>query len=179
LTKRGKITNNQNTVAWNHGYEKTEKCTFDAGKFIIMSDQKNQARRDFEKGFNCAQSVVASFAGEFGAEKDYAYKMASAFGGGINGMGHTCGAVTGALMALGLHGGRTQAGDVARRDQLKNNADAFMKEFIQLHGSLNCRDLLDKARLEDPSKDSYRNCPGFVEDAVEISRKIMDHNDSC
>jgi C_GCAxxG_C_C family probable redox protein len=60
-----------------------------------LADQKH------EEGFNCAQSVLSVFAEDHGMPLDLALKLASPFGGGMR-MAATCGALTGALMALGL-----------------------------------------------------------------------------
>lgn len=137
------------------------------------NEHKKLARTRFDKGYNCAQSVFSVFALEQGLDEDLALKISSAFGGGINGMGRTCGAVTGALMAMGLEGGRTRADDHSTKDQLKIKADHLLEQFKQNFGSLNCHELLDKARAEGASFDVYRNCPVYVEEAVELARQNM------
>ena len=53
--------------------------------------------------YNCAQSVVMSFAEAAGTDEETAYKFAAGFGGGMK-RGSTCGAVIGGIMALGLFG---------------------------------------------------------------------------
>lgn len=57
------------------------------------------ANLNHESGFNCAQSVLAVFAEDYGMPLKLALKLASPFGGGMR-MAATCGALTGALMAL-------------------------------------------------------------------------------
>lgn len=54
-----------------------------------------------DEGFNCSQIVLSSFAEDLGLDSEMANKVATCFGGGM-GSGDTCGAVTGALMVLGL-----------------------------------------------------------------------------
>lgn len=54
-----------------------------------------------ESGLNCAQSVLGVFAEAWGLPLAPALKLAAPFGGGMR-MAATCGALTGALMALGL-----------------------------------------------------------------------------
>ena len=55
----------------------------------------------FKNGFNCAQAVLAAFAEGFGLSEEMALKVATQFGGGAR-KGEMCGAVSGALMVLGL-----------------------------------------------------------------------------
>ena len=58
----------------------------------------------FKTGFNCAQSVLAAFGPELGLSCEQCLRMACAFGGGIARQGRICGAVSGALMVIGLKG---------------------------------------------------------------------------
>ena len=54
----------------------------------------------FKEGFNCAQSVLYSYADELGLPDDLAMKIATGFGGGMGRTQEVCGAVTGALMVI-------------------------------------------------------------------------------
>ena len=60
----------------------------------------------FRNKFNCSQSVLTVFSNEYGLSENDCLKMACAFGGGMGRQQQTCGAVTGALMALGLKYGK-------------------------------------------------------------------------
>jgi C_GCAxxG_C_C family probable redox protein len=55
----------------------------------------------FNAGRNCSQAVLMAFAGELGLEPDAAARLAAGFGGGMGRMGHTCGAVSGAVLVRG------------------------------------------------------------------------------
>ena len=52
-------------------------------------------------GFNCAQSVLAACGKYTGLEQDTALRVAAGFGGGVL-SGEICGAISGAVMAIGL-----------------------------------------------------------------------------
>ena len=56
---------------------------------------------------NCAQSVLMAFTQSLNIDDETAYKLGSAFGSGMK-TGITCGAITGALMVLGLFGLESQ-----------------------------------------------------------------------
>ena len=62
-----------------------------------------QLRARTDVHFNCCQSVLVSFAADLGLTEEQAFALGSNFGAGMR-MGSACGALTGALMALGLMG---------------------------------------------------------------------------
>ena len=62
-------------------------------------------RADTTVHYNCAQAVLVPFAAEMGITEEQAYKMGAHFGSGMR-HGSTCGAITGAVLALGLVKGR-------------------------------------------------------------------------
>ncbi|MBN2425258.1 MAG: C_GCAxxG_C_C family protein [Calditrichaceae bacterium] len=94
-------------------------------------------------GYNCAQAVLKPFAEEYGLDDKTASKIASVFGGGMARMQATCGAVTGAFMAIGLKYGFTNPGEDQDKklvlEKSKNFIELFQKEF----GSLNCIEFLE------------------------------------
>ena len=63
------------------------------------------------QGANCAQAVLCAFAGELGLDAETAMRAATGFGGGMGRLAGTCGAVTGAIMAIGLARGMRAPGD--------------------------------------------------------------------
>ena len=95
-------------------------------------------------------------------------------------MGETCGAVTGAFMAIGLKYGMTQAKDEAARDKTYKLAHEFANRFKERHRSIICRELLgyDLSKPEE-RKAAYDKglftslCPQFVRDAVEIVEQLL------
>lgn len=76
----------------------------------------DQAAALFEEGFACSQAVLATFCERFGLDRHIGLKLAEGFSGGIGRQGLTCGAVTGALMVIGLRYGRKK-----HRHQKKNH----------------------------------------------------------
>ena len=63
---------------------------------------------EYDKFSGCSQSVLLSIQEEFGMKNLTVFKSATVFGGGVARSGETCGALIGALMALGLVIGREQ-----------------------------------------------------------------------
>ncbi len=138
-------------------------------------NRSEQARELFLSGYNCAQSVVLSFADDLKFSKELAQKMAAGFGGGMGKQQSTCGAVTGAIMVLGLLKGE----DVNNNDELKASAYGAVKDltrdFVAEYRSTNCKDLIGcdlntpegSARFKE-EKIMENTCAGCVKKAVEI-----------
>ncbi len=90
----------------------------------------------FGQNYNCSQSVFSVFATQYGLDEKTALKLASPFGGGVARRGELCGAVTGALMALGLvHGADKPAG----KEEIYRLSQEFMRRFEEKNGSILCR----------------------------------------
>ena len=64
-----------------------------------------KAISSFRGDFNCAQSILSSFATQYGLDRDTALRLSSGFGGGMARLQNTCGAVSGAFMVIGLRYG--------------------------------------------------------------------------
>jgi len=112
-------------------------------------------------------------------------RIASAFGGGVGGWGSVCGAVSGAVMALGLiHGtdGPETADDFKRkRDHQRELSQRFLASFEEKFGTVNCMDLLGVDRRTEEGKnkcDEMRargetHCGEYVEWASSHMLKIL------
>jgi len=85
--------------------------------------------------------VLAAFAPDLGVDAETALRVSAAFGGGMGRTGGTCGAVTGALMALGLKTGASRP-DSATKEQTYAQAREFLARFEARHGATTCADLL-------------------------------------
>jgi C_GCAxxG_C_C family probable redox protein len=135
----------------------------------------------FEAGFNCSQAVFSPYAEAMGLDKDTALKIAGTFGGGMGRTGQTCGAVTGAIMALGLKYGATDSADKETKEQAYLRVQAFAQRFATRNGDdLSCKALLGcDISTADGQKMAhelglYRSiCPKLVKDAAEIVEEIL------
>ena len=139
----------------------------------------DEAEKLFRDGFNCSQAVFSVFAGGMNVQVETAMKIACAFGGGMR-LGNTCGAVTGALMVIGLKYGKSKADENEARDKTYALAKQFQSCFSDAKGSIMCRDLLgyDLSTPEgyEKAKENLafiKICPGLVRDAVEILEEII------
>jgi C_GCAxxG_C_C family probable redox protein len=92
--------------------------------------------------FNCAQSVFAACGAGEELSEPMCLQLAGPFGGGMGRMGETCGAVTGALLVLGIRYGREMATDpVQARGPLYERVAKLANSFRERNGGLTCREL--------------------------------------
>jgi C_GCAxxG_C_C family probable redox protein len=92
--------------------------------------------------FNCAQSVFVACGPDEGLSEQMCLTLAGPFGGGMGRMGEVCGAVTGALLVLGVRYGQGMATDPAQaRGPLYERVAALAKTFRERNGGLTCREL--------------------------------------
>ena len=131
-----------------------------------------------KNGFNCSQSVLKTFAPSYGLDDETCTRLAAPFGGGIGHLQETCGAVTGAIMVLGLrHGAGCESRDV--REHLNGMVQAFVAEFKERHGSVVCRTLLGcdistKSGLEAArARGAFVVCADYVRTAAELLDKRL------
>ncbi|MBN1453503.1 MAG: C_GCAxxG_C_C family protein [Anaerolineales bacterium] len=143
-----------------------------------MTNPTQSAQDRFAQGFNCSQSVFSAYASQLGIDDQAALKLASPFGGGVAHQGDVCGAVTGALMALGLDRGNAT---LEAKDETYRIAEKFIERFKERHGTILCRQLighdistpegLQNARGQNVFKSI---CPGLVKDATELVAEFLD-----
>jgi C_GCAxxG_C_C family probable redox protein len=143
-------------------------------------DTKELAKSRFDEGFNCSQAVFSACAEQLGLERDTALKVAAGFGGGMGRMALTCGALTGAFMAIGLKYGATQGDDQATKGRAYGLILECAEKFQTRNGSLNCRDLLGydlsipEGHRAITEQGLFRTvCPRLVQDATEIAVEII------
>ena len=135
----------------------------------------DRAESLFREGFACSQAVLMAFAPGLGMEERQAARVASAFGGGMARHGWTCGALTGALMALGLHGGHTSAEDTATKDAFYARIQALVARFEERHGATACRQLTGANMLDAAERQAASDrgvfttlCPQLVRTAAAL-----------
>lgn len=137
------------------------------------------AQQYFKDGFNCSQSVLSVFAEDLGISKDSSLKIACGFGGGMARQQLTCGAVTGAIMALSLKFGKGTNDEDSKKIFTYEKTKTLMDEFRKKHNSINCRELLqgldmvnDAAKIKELDLFQIK-CTRYVKDAVEITETLL------
>jgi C_GCAxxG_C_C family probable redox protein len=133
----------------------------------------------FRDKFNCAQSVLSELGPESGLDLDVCLKITQAFGGGIVDSRKICGAVSGALMAIGLKYGMGQNDPYEKKHTTYDKAREFLEKFESEFGSTQCADLLGADFNTEEGKQYIKEndlhgkiCEKLVKRAIVIASNI-------
>jgi C_GCAxxG_C_C family probable redox protein len=138
-----------------------------------------QINKGFTECIHCSQQVLMEWAEKLGYDREKAARMAAPFGGGMF-RGDTCGAGTGAMIAIGMKYGHSKPGDAEGNAALMEKVETFQKEFIARNGSTICRELVghdfsQKGELEKAMENGkvFEICPKMVQSSLDILNKMM------
>lgn len=133
----------------------------------------------YGSNFNCSQAVLTAFAADFGLDEQLTLKIGTPLGSGAR-SGEVCGAISGALMVLGLKYGQCRSEDHEGKARAYAVTDEFIRRFRDIRSSIICRDLLDYdlSKPEDMAIIKEQNlfrtlCPRIIADAVEVLESIL------
>jgi len=114
------------------------------------------------------------FREEYGIEEETAYKITAGLGGGFR-SGEVCGAVSAAILVVGLKYGQFTAEDIERKTNCNAKTVEYLEIFREKHGTLICRELLgiDTSTIEGRKQAMEKNlfrliCDVIVKDAISI-----------
>lgn len=149
--------------------------------------KENSASLLYKDGLRCSQAMLLAYAEKFNLDLELASKIATGFGGGISRLGEICGAVTGAVMVIGLKFGQKNAKDEKAKEITYYFVEEFVDQFRSRYNSIQCRELLG-IELSTPEgqkrfKEEKLNetiCRRIVTEASEILAGILnswDDND--
>jgi C_GCAxxG_C_C family probable redox protein len=149
---------------------------------------RQRARNNFALGYNCAECVTEAVLAlvNTGLPPEVR-KVATGFGGGVGLFGDTCGALTGAVIAVGCVHGRDRlptgkdSKEVAQKagEQLYGNP-GFYRLFNQIpnkfhtqHGATCCRDLTAKWQGKWLCREHALFCRELISDAAVIAAELI------
>jgi C_GCAxxG_C_C family probable redox protein len=138
---------------------------------------RRSAEDSFAAGLYCAESVVLALADAQGVESELLPKVATAFCSGMGKMCGTCGALTGAIMGLGLTLGRSAAGQSVQPSY--SATQRLIQEFEQEFGARDCHVLLGCDLNTTEGQTTFREnrlgerCAKYTGKAAEIAARII------
>ena len=131
----------------------------------------------FSGGLSCSQAVLVAFCDVYNVDKQIALRLSAGFGGGVK-VGEICGAVSGAIMVVGLRYGQVDGEDKEARRVSDERVREFLQLFRKRNGHITCRDLLRE--MADMGSDADRKqqfkaqrCTELVRDAAEILEQLQ------
>jgi len=128
-------------------------------------DVKKEATRIHESGHNCAQSVFCACREYTGIDDKTALAISGGFGGGVR-CGEICGALSGAVMAIGAVCPFNVCDDQEAKDKIAALTVECTGKFKAHYGWTRCYDL----------KASGAACPDIIEYAAELAEQIIKEN---
>ncbi len=106
-----------------------------------MSNKVEEAFAFKKEGANCAQAVACTFCEEYGVTRADMVRCCAPLGGGFC-AGEICGAMSGAMLILGLKYGENSAANAEQKKLVKEKSSALMRRFQQEFGNVRCIDIL-------------------------------------
>lgn len=126
-----------------------------------MNTAADNAVALFDSGRNCAQSVLLTFCEKYGLPADTAAHMSNPLGGGAR-CGELCGALSGAVLVVGL-----RCGDLGR-EECAAKTHEVVEAFRARFGLLRCVQLTENVSKEE----KHAHCRQFVRGAAEILEQL-------
>ena len=148
---------------------------------------KQRARKNFTLGYNCAECVMEAVLHEIdtGLPPDVK-KLATGFGGGVGLYGDTCGAITGAVLAVGCVHGRSKLPEGEGKEVVKKAANELYgkpglyrlfnqipNKFFDKYGFTLCRDLTSKWHETWLCRDHALHCREIITEAAVIAAELI------
>jgi C_GCAxxG_C_C family probable redox protein len=146
-------------------------------QLISVPEVKKAAEEAFDNGLYCAESVVHALAKAQGLESDVLPKIATAFCSGMSRMCGPCGALTGAVMGVGLALGRNRASESVTESYMATQQ--LITEFEQKFGARNCHELLGCDLGTSEGQATFREnrlherCKQYTGTAAEIAARLI------
>ena len=139
---------------------------------------KAEAIQRFKDGLYCAESVVLTLARRQGIDSPLLPAIATGFCSGLSQTAGPCGALTGAVMGIGLALGRDSSKDSV--DRTYRAVETVVKRFTEEFGATGCADLLG-CHLGTPEGQKafaerrlYRRCMIYTGRAAELAAEATD-----
>lgn len=146
-----------------------------------MDEAERRGREYFRQGLNCTECVLRTWMDLHETDlPDAAVKLASGFGLGMGNTKNTCGAVVGAVMALGAAkgGGLSQAATPAERIARLNGevyppVAGLIREIEGDYGTLICGEL-SAPHGDFEGRTRKKSCQQFIGYCCRLAEKYAD-----
>lgn len=145
-------------------------------RFDVDLERIRKIAEDYYRNgdFYCSEAVVKTIIDEFQIDvSEDVIKMASGFPVGMGGMGCTCGALTGGVMAIGLVYGRSQGKDPKVNKAMELSAKLY-QIFCERH-KVSCCKVLTRG-MEKGSSEHMEQCIAFTGEMAYEAAKIIAEN---
>lgn len=143
-------------------------------------NKANEAVRKYKNGHNCAQAILTTFSEELGLHMEIAKNMMTGFGAGINYRGEMCGAVSAALLTIGLKLRNLNGFEELKKELVNEYSNEFIQQFTNCNKTVSCNELLN-IDISNPKElemareiDLFKGiCPGLVRSSALILDNLL------
>ena len=146
---------------------------------MIDLKTEEEIAKDFGCGYDCSMQVLAELAPEVGLTEEQGLKLASCLGVGAM-QGQLCGAVSGALIAIGYKYGNTERNDMATKGLCLAKRQEFYDRFQKEFGSFTCPELMGlDLRIPEEGEEARKRgliqtfCPKVCKFAILTVKDIL------
>ena len=143
----------------------------------MSEDVIQQSKRLFESGFFCAESVLMAVAESRGVRSELIPRIATGFCSGLARTGGLCGAVSGAILALGMASGRDSADESV--DPVYGLVREVLHGFESRFGSTTCLGLTgcdlgtDRGQRWFLERKQHETCTEYVGEATRLALEAL------
>ena len=143
---------------------------------INAEERALRAKKYFQEGYNCAQSVALAYADITNLDEQMVATITASFGGGMGRLREVCGAVSGMAFLAGFISPCPTADNTEAKRANYALVQEFAEAFRKQNGAIVCRTLLGLDRPKDEPTPSPRTaeyykkrpCADLVYDAALI-----------
>ena len=152
---------------------------------VSQKSRVEEALSNMGKYGSCCTGVLATYSPELGIEKELAAGLGRGMAGGMGGLGHVCGAVSGAALVIGLKTTNSDnIADMAAGFKTMETVKEFVTRFEEKHSTIQCRELIghdistQEKSMAAMKSNAFAKCPKFIESAVTILDDIFSSEDT-
>ena len=134
----------------------------------------------FDERYACGEAILMAFGPSFGLDRELCQRLALPLAGGMGHLAKTCGAVTGAMLVLGLHSTATLPDEMEPRVQTLGAVQQLVAEFTKRHGTMECATLLGVDISTEEGYAAFANsdlinthCGCYVKEIAEMLEQIL------
>lgn len=153
-------------------------------ELTLVEKVEQEAKECFKQGLNCSECVMTAMMNNFdmGLPKEVV-KLATGFGGGMGHTKNTCGAITGAVMALsGIVGRENPMAKETMAERIQElQQDIYpvvgkmVKEIEEEYGTLICSEL-SNPHGDWEGKARKKNCMSMIIHCAGLAAKYAEEN---
>jgi C_GCAxxG_C_C family probable redox protein len=151
---------------------------------MTKDETANLATSKADEGWLCSEAVLQALAEALSISSEWIPRVATGFAAGMGRSGEVCGAVSGAVLGLGLRFGRNTLEETPGDTRPHWYATELVKEMNERHGSVTCAGILG-LDLKDPEdmKRYYEldhwntTCCSLIREATFLAYEIIQKGD--